>query len=69
MNRNPRINPMPGDVIRQKGSGIVLRVKSVDRDLVTWERKTRFGWKFENTWTITGWINIVAKRSTIIESV
>lgn len=67
MTRDPRINPKQGDEIRQRNTNIWLRVTEVKEDQITWDRKTRHEWVFDNRWSLKGWRNIVAKDAILIK--
>lgn len=66
--RDPRTHPQPGDEIRQLRSHLHLRVISVTNDQVTWQRKRYGMWDDTNSWTIRGWIDVVAKGARVIHA-
>jgi hypothetical protein len=59
---------MVGDEIKQRASGLVLRVIAIGEDSVTWQRKTKIGWQYENSWTLRGWRDMVAHNSDVLNA-
>lgn len=64
--RDPRLDPQPGDEILQAIGKLRLRVVLRDGDQVGWERRTQDGWQYDNTWSIRGWIGVVSKNAVIV---
>ena len=65
--RDPRLDPQPGDVIKQQG-GIVLVVTARDGNAVAWSRRTYHSLLVDpNSWTVSGWSSFVAKGAKILE--
>jgi len=67
LKRDPRTDPKIGDEISQHRSGYRLRVTKVDGGTISWQRRGMRGrWVDDNSWTLSGWANIVAKNATVI---
>lgn len=67
--RDPRINPMAGDEIRQsRGRGLIIVVTSVGHDRVAWVERTKAGaYRRDNEWTLRGWREVIAKDAEVVE--
>lgn len=68
MDRDPRINPQPGDEIFQQRSRMRLRVISVTGDQVTWQSRRYGSWDGVNSWTIRGWSDVIAKGAGVVHA-
>jgi hypothetical protein len=60
--RDPRVDPQPGDVIRQQPSKLDITVTERSGDHVAWKSR-----RDANSWTLSGWVNMVAKGAQIVK--
>lgn len=66
--RDPRIDPQPGDIIRQPYGGPTLAVTARTGDQVSWVRRTKtMGDRDPNTWSVRGWATRIAIKATIVK--
>ena len=65
--RDPRQDPIPGDVIKQRKSGMLVKCLERSGDSVAFRE---IGKKNDGKivhWTVKGWANMVANDSEIFE--
>lgn len=65
--RDPRLDPIAGDVIRQNQSGLLVKVKDYNDEGVCFYEIKKRSQPQPTTWSIKGWRNVVAYDSTVVE--